>query len=247
MRKLIFIILLFQITYWVLGQHSIKYFSKEWKETTKDNYYFIRKIDSLDNGLYFVTDSSKNGKMFKTGYYKSLNPEIEHGEFYFNFKNYDKKIYRGQYSNGELSGDWYVFDEKNQPIDTLNYDFQLINREIEKKDSSNDTINDNLLILIIERIPTFGNGVDDFIKYIDDNLYYPPRAAMYNIKGKLIIQFTIDTTGQAINITLINNVDKDIDKEAIRVIHNSPLWTAGEERGKPVRAKFTVPLNFTFR
>ena len=34
------------------------------------------------------------------------------------------------------------------------------------------------------------------------------------------------------------------DKEAIRVISTMPKWKPGEQRGKPVRCKFTVPVMF---
>ncbi len=199
MKKLLFIILLLQITYSISGQHSIKYFSKNWKEATKENFYFVRKIDSLDNGIYFVTDSSKNGKMFKTGYYKSLNPEIEHGEFYFNFKKDNKKIYKGQYSNGEMSGLWYVYNKRGEIIDTLDYDFQLINIDNEEIENSSDSTDYYEFFPIFETAK-FGKEPDDFRKYIADNLYYPPRAVMYGIMGKVKVQFTIDTTGQVINI-----------------------------------------------
>jgi protein TonB len=38
--------------------------------------------------------------------------------------------------------------------------------------------------------------------------------------------------------------DSSLDKEALRVIKSMPNWTPGTQRGKPVRVKYTIPVNF---
>jgi protein TonB len=35
-----------------------------------------------------------------------------------------------------------------------------------------------------------------------------------------------------------------LDKEALRVVSTMPKWKPGEQRGKPVRVKFTLPVQF---
>ena len=34
------------------------------------------------------------------------------------------------------------------------------------------------------------------------------------------------------------------DEEALRVVQSMPNWKPGKQRGKPVRVKYTVPVNF---
>jgi protein TonB len=38
--------------------------------------------------------------------------------------------------------------------------------------------------------------------------------------------------------------DASLDKEAVRVLRMMPKWKPGIQRGKPVRVKYTVPVNF---
>ncbi|MDR2679709.1 MAG: energy transducer TonB, partial [Tannerella sp.] len=39
-------------------------------------------------------------------------------------------------------------------------------------------------------------------------------------------------------------VDPNLDKEAIRVLKQVPKFKPGEQRGKPVRVKYSVPVRF---
>ena len=43
---------------------------------------------------------------------------------------------------------------------------------------------------------------------------------------------------------VIKGVDKNLDKEAKRVIKSLPKFTPGKQRGKAVRVQFTVPISF---
>ena len=38
--------------------------------------------------------------------------------------------------------------------------------------------------------------------------------------------------------------NESLDKEAIRVIQSMPKWKPGLMQGKPVRVKYTIPINF---
>ncbi len=38
--------------------------------------------------------------------------------------------------------------------------------------------------------------------------------------------------------------DPSLDKEAVRVIQTMPRWKPGQQRGKAVRVRFTLPVVF---
>ena len=38
--------------------------------------------------------------------------------------------------------------------------------------------------------------------------------------------------------------DKNLEKEAERIISKLPQMTPGKQRGKPVRVPFSIPINF---
>ena len=62
--------------------------------------------------------------------------------------------------------------------------------------------------------------------------------------GRVIVQFVVNKDGSIVDVKVVRGVDPYLDKEAIRVISTMPKWKPGEQRGKPVRCKFTVPVMF---
>lgn len=40
------------------------------------------------------------------------------------------------------------------------------------------------------------------------------------------------------------SIYKDLDKDAMRVILNSPEWSPGIKNGNPVKVKFNLPVSF---
>ena len=47
-----------------------------------------------------------------------------------------------------------------------------------------------------------------------------------------------------VDIQVMRGVDPSLDKEAVRVIGTMPKWKPGEQRGKPVRVRFILPVQF---
>ena len=220
---------------------SYEYFTKNWEKTSRQKAYFIREIKQLDNNLYFVCDSAINGRTIKRGYYKSLYPEVEHGYFTFILKDRNE-IYTGNYDNGEMTGMWYISDlYGNKKYDT-NYDFELKTVEIEED-------HDNVIAFfgVVESMAMFEGGDVELLKYIQNNLRYPARALLYGIRGRVFCRFMIDTTGEVMNVEIIRNADKDLDKEALRVVAGiPPKWRPAKAQGKNIQTHYQIPVTFSF-
>ena len=43
---------------------------------------------------------------------------------------------------------------------------------------------------------------------------------------------------------VLNNIDKSLEREAIRVVSSSPHWEPGLNNGVKVRVKFVIPIKF---
>jgi len=231
------VILLFFASVLTFAQNiSHEYFTRKWEKTTQRQAYFIRTIEPLDNDLYFVCDSAKNGNRIKKGYYKSLNPEIEHGYFTFIFKDL-REIYTGNYSDGEMTGIWIISDLNGNITNSIYYDFEKTTIELDEDREKWD---------ILEEFPMFRGGESEFLKYLGDNIKHPARALFYDINDRVICTFMIDTTGRVANIKIVNEkVDKDLEKEALRVLYGSPIWIPGKHKGKKVQVYFQVPITFS--
>jgi TonB family protein len=64
------------------------------------------------------------------------------------------------------------------------------------------------------------------------------------ITGKVYVQFVIGKDGAVTNVKVMRSVDPYLDAEALRVIKAMPKWSPGEQRGKPVKVLFQLPVNF---
>ena len=51
--------------------------------------------------------------------------------------------------------------------------------------------------------------------------------------------------GSISNIEVVEGIDPDLDREAIRVLGLMPKWIPGENRGENVNVKCLLPIDFT--
>lgn len=98
--------------------------------------------------------------------------------------------------------------------------------------------------VVVEKMPSFPGGETALFKYLGDNIKYPVIAQESGIQGRVICQFVVNRDGSIVDIEVVRSVDKSLDAEAIRVISKMPRWTPGMQRGKTVRVKYTLPVNF---
>lgn len=104
---------------------------------------------------------------------------------------------------------------------------------------------DQVVFQIVETMPEFPGGQQALFKYLSENVKYPVIAQENGIQGRVICQFTVNKDGSIVDIIVVRSAgDASLDKEAVRVIKSMPNWHPGKQRGKPVRVKYTVPVNF---
>ena len=96
----------------------------------------------------------------------------------------------------------------------------------------------------VEQMPRFPGGEAALMKYIESRLNYPPMAAKNNIQGRVVVQFVIDKTGKVGEVNVVRSVDKDLDKEAIRLVKTLPNFTPGRQNGQAVPVWYTLPVTF---
>ena len=102
----------------------------------------------------------------------------------------------------------------------------------------------DVVFMVVESMPGFPGGDAALFKYLNDNIKYPVIAQESGIQGRVICQFVVNRDGSIVDIEVVSGVDRSLDAEAVRVIANMPKWTPGKQRGKSVRVKFTLPINF---
>ena len=101
------------------------------------------------------------------------------------------------------------------------------------------------IFMLVESMPEFPGGQQALFKYLAENVKYPVIAQENGIQGRVICQFVVNKDGSIVDVQAVRSSgEPSLDKEAIRVIKSMPKWKPGKQRGKPVRVKYTVPVNF---
>ena len=100
------------------------------------------------------------------------------------------------------------------------------------------------IFTIVEEQPMPIGGYTVFYKYIGKNLQYPTEAKENSIEGKVFAKFMVGKNGKLSNVTILKGIGHGCDKEAIKVLENSPKWIAGKQRGKAVKVWMTLPIVF---
>lgn len=84
-------------------------------------------------------------------------------------------------------------------------------------------------------------------KYLQRNLRYPETARENNIQGSVYVEFIINSNGAITSVKPANAAkfnDKDLEKEALRVISKLPNLKPGKIKGEPVNVRYTIPIRF---
>jgi len=90
--------------------------------------------------------------------------------------------------------------------------------------------------------PTFNGGnANEFSKWVSENVIYPEKCRQSKVQGRVTLQFTVTETGKVTDVKVLRGVNAELDKEAIRVVSESPLWTPGTNKNGEI-----VPISYVF-
>lgn len=99
-------------------------------------------------------------------------------------------------------------------------------------------------VLYSAEIPTFPGGEAALNKYFKENIKYPAIAAEDGVEGVVEVGFMVNADGSLSNIKVLNFVDPDLEKEAMRVVSAMPAWIPAEHNGVAVEAASKVDVPF---
>lgn len=100
------------------------------------------------------------------------------------------------------------------------------------------------IFLVVEQTAVPKGGMEGFYKYVNSVIKYPAQARRMNIEGRVFVEFVVDKTGSVADVVAVKGIGAGCDEEAIRVVKNSPPWSPGKQRGKPVKQRMVLPITF---
>ena len=103
---------------------------------------------------------------------------------------------------------------------------------------------DSEIIGHFEDMPEFPGGIDKMLQFIAENVRVPKCVTYASVEGRSIIEMVVEKDGTLSDFKVVRSLHKDCDAEAIRVLKTMPKWKPGKVCGKPIRVKYTVPVQF---
>ena len=97
---------------------------------------------------------------------------------------------------------------------------------------------------VVEQMPRFPGGDAALMQFLSKNIKYPKEAENAKQEGRVIANFVVEEDGSVSNVKVVHGVAPLLDAEALRVLGLMPRWEPGQQNGKPVRVKYTVPITF---
>lgn len=110
--------------------------------------------------------------------------------------------------------------------------------------ASSSTQDGKVIFTVVEKMPEFPGGDKALTKFLLNSVRYPVEAQKSGVQGRVICQYVVDENGAITDVSVVRGVDPSLDQEAVRVIKAMPNWIPGEQKGKKVSVKYTLPLNF---
>ena len=94
--------------------------------------------------------------------------------------------------------------------------------------------------------PMFPGGDAALKEYIQSHIQYPANALKNHVQGCVLVRCIVDKTSKIREPKVILSVDKELDKEAIRIAKSlNYYFLPGRKNGKAVSSWYTLQVIFT--
>jgi protein TonB len=98
---------------------------------------------------------------------------------------------------------------------------------------------DQEVFVIVENMPELIGGMAALQQHVE----YPEMARRAGIEGRVVVQFIIDKEGYVRDPQVVRSLGGGLDEAAIEAV-KQVRFTPGMQRGRPVRVKYTIPVQF---
>ena len=181
---------------------------------------------SLISGKGFYIIHSRNDSIFK------INSQILNGKSIVRFNYAD---FNGSFPNIE----YCYFELPRSEFEKL---FKFTPYE-NNNDADNKSLDD--VYVDVEEMPVYRGGEAGLREIIRQNLKYPKIASENGIEGTVYVSLVVDKDGMTTEVKVEKGVDASLDREAVRVVQLLGRWARpGYQDNRPVKVKYTIPVNF---
>lgn len=126
---------------------------------------------------------------------------------------------------------------------------EVIKVEKERPPSKNNNVTKESNLIAEQQEDSFVKAhpeyeLDSLFDYFNHHLNNKSFSAT---KGKLIVAFTIDSSGAPGSVQIIQTFSEEIDSEIIKLVKEMPNWSPALMNGKPVSSTCTLPIEINIQ
>lgn len=122
--------------------------------------------------------------------------------------------------------------------------FKAVQEQVVVKEPEPEVKKEEKIFVAVEQQAEFPGGQGALMKWLSQNVRYPETAQQNDVQGRVIVKFVVEKDGSIGTATILKGVDKDLDREALRVVKKMPKWQPGKNNGVAVRSYFNLPVVF---
>ena len=210
------------------------------------------------SGIVLATFSYGKTEEVKQKYRTS---SFDNSNFYAELKEKPKEIEQPkekpqpqQSTQKETTVDLNNEIKPNQNTNTTVEDKPFVYLGLQKGDTTLIVKSDPVPVIVPDKVEDypdveaeFPGGYEEWKKYLLSELKYPEISLEMGNQGIVYITFVIEIDGSVSDVKVLKGVSFDIDREAKRVIRNSPKWIPGRVAKSNVRTRLSIPINFVLQ
>jgi len=133
--------------------------------------------------------------------------------------------------------DLIEFSEYNEEIN-------IDEPEVTEEPPAEEVAEEPDFFLVPEVAATPKEGMNEFLKFVAENMKYPVAARRMGVEGKVFVQFIIEKDGSLSDLQVVRGIGAGCDEEAVSVLKKSKKWNPARQRGKAVRQRMVLPIYF---
>ena len=122
--------------------------------------------------------------------------------------------------------------------------FEAVKEQVIVKEPEPEKPKEEEIFVAVEQPAEFPGGQAALMKWLSNNIRYPEAAQQNDIQGRVVVKFVVEKDGTVAHAEIARGVDKDLDREALRVVNKMPKWQPGKNNGVAVRSYFNLPVTF---
>ena len=122
--------------------------------------------------------------------------------------------------------------------------FEAVKEQVIVKEPEPEKPKEEEIFVAVEQQAEFPGGQSALMKWLSNNIRYPEAAQQNDIQGRVVVKFVVEKDGSIGHAEIARGVDKDLDREALRVVNKMPKWQPGKNNGVAVRSYFNLPVTF---